>query len=49
MGDLSPIQRSLCGGKKGSDQSDRAIGHNSEQILIPEVAAAVSLCNVARA
>jgi hypothetical protein len=40
MGDLSPIQRGLRIGRKGADQSDRTIGHNGEQILIPEIVAA---------
>jgi hypothetical protein len=31
--DLSPIQR----GRKGRDQSDRAIGRNGAQILIPQI------------
>ena len=39
MGDLSPIQRGLRIGRKGPDQSDRAIGHNGEQILISEIVA----------
>jgi hypothetical protein len=39
LGDLSPIQRSLRIGRKGLDQSDRAIGCNGVQILIPEIAA----------
>ena len=40
IGDLSPIQRGLRIGRKGADRSDRTIGHNGEQILIPEIVAA---------
>ena len=39
IGDLSPIQRGLRIGRKGADRSDRTIGHNGEQILIPEIVA----------
>jgi hypothetical protein len=40
MGDLLPIQRGFRIGREGADQSDRAIGHNGEQILIFEIAVA---------
>jgi Ion channel len=40
MGDFSPIQRGPRLGRKGADRTDRTIGHNGEQILIPEIIAA---------
>jgi hypothetical protein len=48
MGDLSPIQRGLRIGRKGADQSDRTIGRNGEQILIPEIVAAAKVASLRR-
>jgi hypothetical protein len=48
MGELSPIQCGFRIGRKGADQSNRAIGHNGAQILILEIAVAAKRCELAR-